>query len=71
MNTRLLEDSIKINKENINTNTININNLENTKADKVHTHAITDVEGLEDALDNAQIDLTPVYTAIDSLKALM
>ena len=71
MNIKLLEDSIKINKANITTNTENISNLEANKADKVHTHAITDVEGLEDALDNAQVDLTPVYTAIDSLKALM
>ena len=42
-----------------------------TKANTNHTHVIGDVEGLEDALANAQVDLTPVYTAIDSLKALM
>lgn len=41
------------------------------KANSTHTHDIADVDGLEDALANAQVDLTPVYTAIDSLKALM
>ena len=42
-----------------------------TKANASHTHAIADVKGLENVLDNIQVDLTPVYTAIDNLKALM
>ena len=43
------------------------------KADSTHTHEMTDINGLSEALENLEVDVdfTPIYTAIDNLKALL